>query len=67
MVLVALLFHGYLAREGLEGVEPYALMLFSAAGGMVMASANDLVVLFLGLEILSLAAYTLAAAQRTPP
>ena len=64
VVLVALLFHSYLAREGLEGVEPYALMLFSAAGGMVMASANDLVVLFIGLEILSLAAYSLAAMHR---
>lgn len=64
VVLVALLFHGYLAREGLEGVEPYALMMFSAAGAMVMASANDLVVLFIGLEILSLAAYTLAAMHR---
>ncbi len=64
VVLVALLFHSYLAREGLEGVEPYVLMLFSAAGGMVMASANDLVVLFIGLEILSLAAYTLAAMHR---
>lgn len=64
VVLVALLFHGYLAREQLEGVEPYVLMMFSAAGGMVMASANDLVVLFIGLEILSLAAYTLAAMHR---
>lgn len=39
-------------------------MMFSAAGAMVMASANDLVVLFIGLEILSLAAYTLAAMHR---
>ena len=36
-------------------------MLLSASGGMVMAGANDLIVLFLGLEVLSIAAYVLAA------
>src|SRR5262245_34298062 len=35
--------------------------MLSASGGMVMAAANDLVVTFLGLEILSIAAYVLAA------
>ena len=56
-----LLLDGYLRREGLEGAEPYVLMLLSASGGVIMASANDLIVLFLGLEILSLAGYVLAA------
>ncbi len=37
------------------------LMLLSASGGMVMAAANDLIVMFLGLEILSIAVYVLAA------
>ena len=36
-------------------------MLLSASGGVVMAVANDLIVLFLGLEILSIAVYVLAA------
>ena len=36
-------------------------MLLSASGGVIMASANDLIVLFLGLEILSIAVYVLAA------
>ena len=40
------------------------LMLVSATGGVVMASANDLIVLFLGLETLSLALYVLAASDR---
>jgi NADH-quinone oxidoreductase subunit N len=62
--LAALLTDGYLRREGLEGVEPYVLLLLSAAGGVVMAEANDLIVLFLGLEILSLAVYVLAAMHR---
>jgi NADH-quinone oxidoreductase subunit N len=61
VVITALLADGYLRREGLEGPELYVLVLLSAAGGVVMASANDLIVLFLGLEILSLAVYTLAA------
>ena len=43
--------------------EVYALMLMSAAGGVMMASANDLIVLFLGLETLSIALYVLAASQ----
>jgi NADH-quinone oxidoreductase subunit N len=61
VVLAALLADGYLRREGLEGPELYVLIMLSASGGMVMAAANDLVVTFLGLEILSIAAYVLAA------
>jgi len=61
VALGALLLDGYLRREGLEGPEWYVLMLLSASGGVTMASANDLIVMFLGLEILSVAAYVLAA------
>ena len=61
MVATALLARPYLEREDLPGVEPYVLLLLSAAGGVVMASANDLIVLFLGLEVLSIAVYVLAA------
>jgi NADH-quinone oxidoreductase subunit N len=64
VILSALLTDDYLRREGLEGVEPYVLILLSAAGGVVMAQANDLIVLFLGLEVLSLAVYVLAAIHR---
>jgi NADH-quinone oxidoreductase subunit N len=64
VILAALLTDDYLRREDLEGVEPYALLLFSASGGVIMAQANDLVVLFLGLEVLSLAVYVLAAMHR---
>ncbi len=60
VILAALLTDGYLRREGLEGSEPYVLLLLSASGGLVMASANDLIVMFLGLEILSIAVYVLA-------
>ena len=54
VILGALLLDGWLRREGMEGAEPYVLMLLSASGGVMMASANDLIVMFLGLEILSL-------------
>ncbi|HKY15717.1 MAG TPA: NADH-quinone oxidoreductase subunit N [Microthrixaceae bacterium] len=61
VALAALLGDGYLRREGLDGPEFYVLLLLSAAGGVTMASANDLIVMFIGLEALSLAAYVLAA------
>jgi NADH-quinone oxidoreductase subunit N len=59
----ALFLDDYLRRIELDGAEVYALMLMSASGGMIMASANDLIVLFLGFEALSLALYVMAASQ----
>lgn len=61
VILVSLMLDGYLRREGLESPEWYALMLISASGGIMLASAEDLIVAFLGLEILSIAVYVLAA------
>lgn len=60
VILSTLLTAGYLRRERLEGPDAYVLVLLSAAGGLIMCSANDLLVLFLGLEILSIAVYVLA-------
>ena len=60
VILGTLLATAYLDREGFPGPEFYVLMLLSASGAVVMASANDLIVLFLGLEILSIALYVLA-------
>ena len=65
MIFGALLLEGYVRREGLEGPEWYVLLLLSASGGVVMASANDLIVMFIGLEILSVSAYVLAAMHST--
>ena len=64
LAVTSLLTDGYLRREGLDGPEVYGLYLLAAIGGIVMGSANDLVVLFLGLEILSIALYVLAASHR---
>ena len=59
VVLAALLLDDYLRREDLDGPEMYSLLLMSAAGGIVMAMANDLIVVFLGLETLSIALYVM--------
>ncbi len=64
VVLVAFVTDDYLRREDLDGPEVYALYLLAAIGGVVMGSANDLIVLFLGLEILSIAFYVMAASHR---
>ncbi len=61
MVLTALVADGYLRREGIDGPEFSVLAMISASGAMLMAEANDLIIVFLGLEILSLALYVLAA------
>jgi len=62
--LALLLAAAYLRREGLEQPEYVALMMLSAAGMLAMTTANDLVVVFLSLEILSIPLYVLAAFDR---
>jgi NADH-quinone oxidoreductase subunit N len=61
MLLTALVADGYLAREGIAGAEFHVLALVSASGAILMGSANDLIIVFLGLEILSIALYVLTA------
>ena len=61
VLLTALIGDGYLRREGVEGPEFQVLAMMSASGAMMMGAANDLIVIFLGLEILSIALYVLAA------
>jgi NADH-quinone oxidoreductase subunit N len=51
-------------REHLPPGEYYALMLFALAGMMLMATASDLLVIFLALEVLSLAVYVLTGIRR---
>lgn len=64
VILAALLLDDYLRREEMDGVEMYALVLLSAAGGALMVAANDLIVMFVGLEALSIAIYVMAAMHR---
>jgi NADH-quinone oxidoreductase subunit N len=57
----------FLEREGFEYGEYYILLLFATVGMMFMASAADLIIIFLGLETFSLAIYVLAGFFRTQP
>ena len=58
--LAVLLSIDYLRRNGVESGEYYALLLFSTTGMMLLASAGDLLVVFLGIELMSLSLYVLA-------
>jgi NADH-quinone oxidoreductase subunit N len=60
-VLVSL---GYLEREGLIAPEYYVLMLLAVIGLLFMTAAQDLIVIFLGLETMSVAVYVLAGYNR---
>jgi NADH-quinone oxidoreductase subunit N len=67
MLLTALVSDGYLRREQVEGAEYHVLALVSASGAMLMGLANDLIIVFLGLEILSIALYVLTAFNHRRP
>jgi len=54
----------YLEREGIRGPEYYTLILLATVGMMLLGGASDLVLVFLGLEVMSVAAYVLAAYDR---
>jgi NADH-quinone oxidoreductase subunit N len=54
-------------REHLPRGEYYALLLFAIAGMMLMATATDLLLIFLALEVLSLAVYVLTGLRREMP
>ncbi len=56
--------YGYVKRMDLERGEYYTLLLFSVIGMMLMAQAADLIMVFLGLELLSIPLYVLAAFAR---
>jgi NADH-quinone oxidoreductase subunit N len=57
----------YAADAGLAGAEYYALILFATLGMMLMAAGADLIVIFLGLETMSIAVYALAGFMRRDP
>jgi NADH-quinone oxidoreductase subunit N len=58
---------GYLERERLVAPEFYVLLLLAVVGMLFMVSAEDLIVLFLGLETMSVAVYVLAGYNRGDP
>ena len=65
--LASLLAGGYLREHEMERGEFYSLLLFSTVGAMMVASAGDALIVFLGLETMSLGAYALTAFRRTSP
>jgi NADH-quinone oxidoreductase subunit N len=63
-ILTVLISYSFLKRQDAETGEFHALLLFSIAGQCLMAAANDLIVIFIGLEISSIASYVLAGYLR---
>jgi NADH-quinone oxidoreductase subunit N len=54
----------YNGREGILAGEAHVLVVFATGGMMLMAAARDLMVLFLGIELMSIAVYVLAGLNR---
>lgn len=63
-LLTILLSTAYLDRENHQQGEYYALLLFSIVGQCIMATANELIMVFIGIEISSIASYILAGYLR---
>jgi NADH-quinone oxidoreductase subunit N len=64
LALTILISIRYMQREDAERGEYYSLLLFATSGMMLMASANDMIVLYLGLELMALSTYILAGIKR---
>jgi NADH-quinone oxidoreductase subunit N len=54
----------YNEREGITAAESHVLLLFATSGMMTLAAARDLMIVFLGIEIMSVAVYVLAGLNR---
>ena len=67
VMLTILISIKYMYTEKAAFGEYYALLLFSTVGMMLMASAADLIVLYLGLELMALSTYILAGLMRKQP
>ncbi|MBM1219394.1 NADH-quinone oxidoreductase subunit NuoN [Ponticoccus sp. SC2-23] len=61
---ILLMSEGYMARHGILKFEYPVLITLASVGMMVMVSAGDLIVLYMGLELQSLALYVVAALRR---
>ncbi|MEA3466987.1 MAG: NADH-quinone oxidoreductase subunit N [Thermodesulfobacteriota bacterium] len=59
LLMTTLLSGQYLSIEKIRHGEYYSLMIFSVVGMMIMASAADLIVIYLGLELMALSVYCL--------
>ncbi|MBI5267222.1 MAG: NADH-quinone oxidoreductase subunit N, partial [candidate division Zixibacteria bacterium] len=66
-LITILIAYRFMQEKGIEKPEFYSLLLFSTMGMMVMANSTDLVVMFLGLEIMSVPLYVIAGFARHLP
>ncbi|HYU26107.1 MAG TPA: proton-conducting transporter membrane subunit, partial [Thermoanaerobaculia bacterium] len=66
-ILATLFAREYLEREGIEGGEFYALLMWGTVGMMMMAKGLDLLVVILGLELLSICIFVLVGYHRRLP
>ncbi len=64
-ILTALMSESYRTVAGMRQGEHYSLMLFSLVGMLVMASAGDLITLYLGLELMALPIYAMVGLHKT--
>ncbi|MGF1609512.1 MAG: NADH-quinone oxidoreductase subunit NuoN [Kiloniellales bacterium] len=62
--LTIIMTQGYIERENMARFEMPVLLLFATLGMLMMISANDLISLYLGLELQSLSLYVVAAIRR---
>jgi NADH-quinone oxidoreductase subunit N len=58
---------GYLDRRGINRGEFHVLVLFATVGMMLMGGARDLMLMFVGLEVMSVAIYVLVGFDRLDP
>jgi len=63
-ILTFLLSRQYIERMGIYHSEYYAMILFSLVGMMLIASSRDLLMLFIGIELMSISFYVLAGFMR---
>jgi NADH-quinone oxidoreductase subunit N len=54
----------YNVREGIQTAESHVLVLFATSGMMILAAARDLMIVFLGIELMSIAVYVMAGLNR---
>jgi NADH-quinone oxidoreductase subunit N len=65
--LTILLSSEYNEREGIKAGEYYSLILFCTVGMILLASSTDMIMIFLGIEIVSICLYVLAGIKRDNP
>ena len=65
--IVALMSIDYLRRNDIQICEYYTLLLFATVGMTLLASAGDLITIFISIEIMSLSVYVLVGIRRNEP